>query len=151
MGYSMSVRMVDIGGKDEVTRIAKAEGIIRMLPQTLKLVLEGKIEKGDVLTVAKIATISAVKKTPDILPLCHNIPISHVDVEFGVVGDDKLRVEVTVKAVARTGVEMEALVGAAVALLTVWDMVKKYEKDEMGQYPYTRIEYIRVLEKAKEA
>lgn len=142
--------MVDVGGKGEVTRVARAEGFIRLSPSTLRLVVEGMVEKGDVFTVSKVAAILAVKKTPDILPLCHNIPITHVDVVFDVVGEDGIRVETTVKAVARTGVEMEALVGTSVALLTIWDMVKKYEKNEEGQYPRTRIEYIRVIEKVKE-
>lgn len=142
--------MIDVGGKDEVIRTARAEGLIRLSPSTLRLVVEGMVEKGDVFTISKIAAILAVKKTPDILPLCHNIPVTHVDVVFDVVGEDGIRVETTVKAVARTGVEMEALVGTSVALLTIWDMVKKYEKDEEGRYPHTRIEYIRVIEKVKE-
>ncbi|MEM4922719.1 MAG: cyclic pyranopterin monophosphate synthase MoaC [Sulfolobales archaeon] len=146
----MSVRMVDIGDKSDVVRVARAEGLIRLSPSTVKLIVEGKVEKGDVFTVSKIAAISAVKKTPDILPLCHNIPITYVDVRFEVVGEDRIKVETVVKAVAKTGVEMEALVGASVALLTIWDMVKKYEKDESGQYPHTRIEYVRVVEKVKE-
>ena len=146
----MSVKMVDIGAKGDVVRVARAEGLIKLSPSTVKLVVEGRVEKGDVFTVSKIAAISAVKKTPDILPLCHNVPITYVDVRFEVVGEDRIKVETVVKAVAKTGVEMEALVGASVALLTIWDMVKKYEKDESGQYPHTRIEYVRVVEKVKE-
>ncbi|MEM1682326.1 MAG: cyclic pyranopterin monophosphate synthase MoaC [Sulfolobales archaeon] len=146
----MSVRMVDIGAKSDVVRVARAEGLIKLSPSTVKLVVEGRVEKGDVFTVSKIAAISAVKKTPDILPLCHNVPITYVDVRFEVVGEDRIKVETVVKAVAKTGVEMEALVGTSVALLTIWDMVKKYEKDESGQYPHTRIEYVRVVEKVKE-
>ncbi|MEM2007304.1 MAG: cyclic pyranopterin monophosphate synthase MoaC [Sulfolobales archaeon] len=146
----MSVKMVDIGAKSDVVRVARAEGLIKLSPATVKLVVEGRVEKGDVFTVSKIAAISAVKKTPDILPLCHNVPITYVDVRFEVVGEDRIKVETVVKAVAKTGVEMEALVGASVALLTIWDMVKKYEKDESGQYPHTRIEYVRVVEKVKE-
>ncbi|MEM4833421.1 MAG: cyclic pyranopterin monophosphate synthase MoaC, partial [Sulfolobales archaeon] len=142
----MSVRMVDIGAKSDVVRVARAEGLIKLSPSTVKLVVEGRVEKGDVFTVSKIAAISAVKKTPDILPLCHNVPITYVDVRFEVVGEDRIKVETVVKAVAKTGVEMEALVGTSVALLTIWDMVKKYEKDESGQYPHTRIEYVRVVE-----
>ncbi len=146
----MSVRMVDVSGKSDVIRAAKAEGVIRLTPSTVRLIAEGKVEKGDVFTVSKVAAISAVKRTPDILPLCHNIPITHVEVSFEIVGEDRIRVETTVRTVAKTGVEMEALVGTSVALLTIWDMVKKYEKDEAGQYPYTRIEYVRVVEKIKE-
>lgn len=146
----MSAKMVDIGTKSDVVRVARAEGLIKLSPSTIKLVVEGRVEKGDVFTVSKIAAISAVKKTPDILPLCHNVPITYVDVRFEVVGEDRIKVETIVKAVAKTGVEMEALVGTSVALLTIWDMVKKYEKDESGQYPHTRIEYVRVVEKVKE-
>ncbi|MCS7098788.1 MAG: cyclic pyranopterin monophosphate synthase MoaC, partial [Sulfolobales archaeon] len=101
----MSVRMVDIGGKDEVVRAARAEGVIKLSPSTIKLIREGKIEKGDVFTVSKIAAISAVKKTPELLPLCHNIPITHVDVAIEILGEDGVRVETVVKTVARTGVE----------------------------------------------
>lgn len=146
----MSVRMVDISGKSESVRVARAEGVIRLSPSTVRLIAEGRVEKGDVFTVSKVAAISAVKRTPEILPLCHNIPITHVDVTFEIVGEDRIRVETTVRTVAKTGVEMEALVGTSVALLTIWDMVKKYEKDESGQYPHTRIEYVRVVEKVKE-
>ncbi len=146
----MSVRMVDVSEKGDAVRTAKAEGVIRLSPSTVKLIAEGRVEKGDVFTVSKVAAISAVKRTPDILPLCHNIPIAHVDVSFEIVGEDRIRVVTEVKTVAKTGVEMEALVGASVALLTIWDMVKKYEKDEAGQYPYARIEYVRVVEKVKE-
>jgi len=146
---NLSVAMVDVSGKGEIVRVARAEGVIRLSPETIKLIVSGKVEKGDVFTVAKVAAISAVKRTWDILPLCHNIPITHVDVSFEVVGNDGVRVETEVKAVAKTGVEMEALVGTSVALLTIWDMVKKYEKDERGQYPHAAIEYIRVVEKVK--
>jgi cyclic pyranopterin phosphate synthase len=147
----MSVHMVDVGGKEDVVRIAVAEGIIRLRPATVKAILEGRVEKGDVFTVAKVAAIAAVKKTPELLPLCHNVPITHVDVEFKIVDDSRIAVRTTVKAVAKTGVEMEALVGTSVALLAIWDMVKKYEKDELGQYPETRVELVRVVEKVKEA
>ncbi|MEB3806331.1 MAG: cyclic pyranopterin monophosphate synthase MoaC [Desulfurococcales archaeon] len=140
--------MVDISGKESVVRIAEAEGYIRLRPDTVKLILDNKVEKGNVEEAAKIAAIQAVKKTPDILPYCHPIPIQHVDVEFDY-EDDRVRVKVGVKAVYKTGVEMEALTGVAAALLTIWDMVKKYEKDEKGQYPYTLIESIRVLKKVK--
>ncbi len=146
----MSVAMVDVSSKGEVVRVARAEGVIRLNPETIKLIVSGKIEKGDVFTVAKVAAISAVKRTWEILPLCHNIPITYVNVSFEIVGEDRVRVETLVKAIAKTGVEMEALVGASVALLTVWDMVKKYEKDERGQYPHTAIEYVRVVEKVKD-
>ncbi len=141
--------MVDITGKEIVYREAVAEGVIRLKPETIKRIREGNVEKGDVLTVSKIVATQAVKKTPDLIPLCHNIPITHVNVEYEFIGEDKIKVRVTVKTTAKTGVEMEALTGVSMALLNIWDMVKKYEKDEKGQYPDTWIEYIRVVKKTK--
>ncbi len=141
--------MIDITGKEVVYREAVAEGVIRLKPSTIKRIINGRVEKGDVLTVSRIAAIQAVKKTPDLIPLCHNIPITHVDVKYEFIGDDKIKVIVTVKTTAKTGVEMEALTGVSTALLNIWDMVKKYEKDEKGQYPDTLIEYIRVRSKIK--
>ncbi|MET1160667.1 MAG: cyclic pyranopterin monophosphate synthase MoaC [Thermoprotei archaeon] len=141
--------MVDITGKEEVYREAVAEGIIRLKPETIERIRSGRVEKGDVLTVSRIAAIQAVKKTPEILPLCHNIPVTHVDVEYEFVDKNRLLVRVRVKTTAKTGVEMEALTGVSAALLNIWDMVKKYEKDEQGQYPDTWIEYIRVVSKIK--
>ncbi len=142
--------MIDITSKSIIYREAQAEGIIRLRPDTIKKIIEGRIEKGDVFTVSRIAAINAVKKTPDLLPLCHNIPITHVNVDFNVIDDDRIMVKVTVKSTAKTGVEMEALAGVTTALLNIWGMVKKYEKDERGQYPDTFIEYIRVVYKKKQ-
>ncbi|MFP3268603.1 MAG: cyclic pyranopterin monophosphate synthase MoaC [Desulfurococcales archaeon] len=144
----MEVKMIDIGEKEEVYREATAVGRIRLKKETIKIIKEGKVEKGDVIATATIAAILAVKKTPEILPLTHNIPITSVDVRFEF-EEDLVTVYVTVKAYAKTGVEMEALNGASSALLNIWDMVKKYEKDEHGQYPMTAIEEIKVLEKVK--
>lgn len=144
----MGARMVDITGKGEVYREATATGFIKLRPETVKLIREGRVEKGDIRSIASIAAILAVKKTPEIVPLTHNIPITGVDVRIEV-EDEGVRVYVTVKTTARTGVEMEALTGVAAALLAIWDMVKKYEKDEAGQYPFTYITDIRVLEKKK--
>lgn len=141
--------MVDITSKEIVYREAVAEGVIRLREETIKMVLEGRIEKGDVFTTSRIAAINAVKNTWNILPLCHNIPITHVQVDYKVIDGERIKVIVKVKTAAKTGVEMEALTGAAVALLNIWDMVKKYEKDPQGQYPHTRIEYIRVVSKKK--
>ena len=129
-------------------RVAKAEGFVRLKPETVKAIREKRIPKGDVLTTANIAGILAVKKTPELIPMCHPIPITSVSIEFDVV-DDGVKVVCTVKSVGKTGVEMEALTGVSVALLTIWDMVKALEKDEKGNYPHTRIEYIRVIEKLK--
>ncbi|MCC6040892.1 MAG: cyclic pyranopterin monophosphate synthase MoaC [Desulfurococcaceae archaeon] len=140
--------MVDVTGKDEVYREATATGFIKLKPETVKRIKEGSVEKGDVLTVSTIAAINAVKSVPHLLPLTHNIPITSVDVEFTLV-EDGVRVHVKVKTTAKTGVEMEALMGVLVALLNIWDMVKKYEKDERGQYPHTVISDVRVVEKIK--
>ena len=142
--------MVDISNKGVVSRRAIACGKITLRKTTIKRILEGGVEKGDPLEVARVAAILAVKKTPEIIPYCHPIPIEYVGVEFNVdESSSTIGVCVEVKASAKTGVEMEALVGATTALLVVWDMVKKYEKDEKGQYPYTHIGEVRVLTKEK--
>lgn len=140
--------MVDVSGKPVVPRRAVARGRIRLRPETVRLIREGRVEKGDVLSVASVAAVMAVKETPRIVPLCHPIPIHAVRTSFDL-GPDYVEVTVEVVTKAETGVEMEALTGAAAALLAVWDMVKKYEKDEEGQYPVTRIEFIRVERKEK--
>lgn len=140
--------MVDITLKEPVYREAIASGRIVLKPETVKMIREKTVEKGDVESVASIAAILAVKNTPQILPLCHPIPVTAVNVDFNY-GENYVEVNVKVKTKAETGVEMEAITGVAAALLTVWDMVKKYEKDERGQYPTTRITDIRVLSKTK--
>jgi len=140
--------MVDITGKPFVYREAVAEGFIKLRKKTLDLIRRGGVEKGDVLETARIAATLAVKNTPQAIPLCHPIPITSVNVFFSI-EEKGVRVKVIVKTEAQTGVEMEALHGVSVALLTIWDMVKKYEKDEKGQYPYTRIDNIHVLSKLK--
>ncbi len=142
------VHMVDISGKPDVVRVAKARGVIKLRPETVKAIVEGRVPKGDVFSVARVAAILAVKRTWEIVPLCHPIPITSVDVELEA-RDDRVEATVTVKTVAKTGVEMEALTGVSAALLSVWDMVKALEKDERGQYPYTAIEKIEVVEKVK--
>ena len=144
----MPTKMVDISKKNDVIRVAVAEGFIKLREETVRAIKEGKIPKGDVLTVASIAAVLAVKKTPELIPMCHPIPITSVDVDFDV-SNEGVKVRCTVKSVGKTGVEMEALTGVSVALLTIWDMVKALEKDETGNYPYTRIDGIRVLEKVK--
>jgi len=142
--------MVDVSGKAEIFREATAAGTIRLKPETLKLIREGKIAKGDPLYTAKIAGILAAKKTSALVPLCHPLPLTSVEVEAKVVGDSAVEVTSTVKTKAQTGVEMEALTAASVALLTVWDMTKQYEKDAKGQYPSTAIENIHVVKKFKQ-
>ncbi|NCN65369.1 MAG: cyclic pyranopterin monophosphate synthase MoaC [Candidatus Altiarchaeum hamiconexum] len=146
----MRVNMVDISEKDVVERIAVAEGKIYLNKKTIEKILKKQIKKGDVLTTAEISAINAVKKTPDLILMCHQIPITNVDVHFEI--DEKensITAWVKVKAIAKTGVEMEALTGVCIALLTIWDMVKYIEKDEKGQYRTTKINDIRVIEKTK--
>jgi len=144
----MSVHMVDVSGKPDSQREAIATGFIKLKKSTIELIRGGKIEKGNVLDVSSVSAILGVKKTPELLPLTHNIPISNVKVDFNI-EEEGIRVYVTVKTTAKTGVEMEALMGATAALLNIWDMVKKYEKDEKGQYPETVITDVRVLSKVK--
>jgi cyclic pyranopterin phosphate synthase len=141
--------MVDITGKSEVYREAMARGSIHLREQTIELIKRGKVEKGDPLYTAKIAGILAAKNTSSLIPLCHPIPLTNVDLDAKIVGDSTIDVEATVKTRAQTGVEMEALVSCAAALLTIWDMTKQYEKDRDGQYPYTLIRDIRVTRKVK--
>jgi cyclic pyranopterin phosphate synthase len=141
--------MVDISDKPEVTREATAQGWIKLKTETLHLIKEGKIAKGDPLYTAKIAGIMAAKRTSTLIPLCHPLTLTKVEVKTEILGDSKVQVTATVKTKAQTGVEMEALTATAVSLLTVWDMVKQYEKDAEGQYPSTVIESIRVIKKLK--
>jgi cyclic pyranopterin phosphate synthase len=142
--------MVDISDKPEVFREATATGTIKLKPETVLLINKGKIVKGDPLYTAKIAGILAAKKTSTLIPLCHPLPLTNVKVEVKVLDKSVVQVVSTVKTKAQTGVEMEALVATAVSLLTIWDMVKQYEKDAKGQYPSTVIENIRVAKKIKE-
>ena len=142
--------MVDVSGKAEIFREATAAGTIRLKPETIKLIREGKIAKGDPLYTARIAGILAAKKTSDLVPLCHPLPLTSVEVEAKVVGDSAVEVTSSVKTKAQTGVEMEALTATSVSLLTVWDMTKQYEKDAEGQYPSTAIENIHVVKKFKQ-
>ena len=142
--------MVDISDKPEVFREATATGTIKLKPETIRLINKGKIAKGDPLYTAKIAGILAAKKTSTLIPLCHPLPLTNVEVEIKVLDKSTVQVTSTVKTKAQTGVEMEALVATAVSLLTIWDMVKQYEKDAEGQYPSTVIENIRVVKKIKE-
>ena len=142
--------MVDVTAKPKVYREAKAKGAIKLKAETIRLIREGKVEKGDPFHVAKVAGILAAKDTSSLIPLCHPLSLTDVEVDLHCVDDSTVEVETTVKTRAQTGVEMEALVAAAVALLTVWDMTKQYEKDKHGQYPHTVIQDIRVIRKKKE-
>jgi cyclic pyranopterin phosphate synthase len=141
-------QMVDISAKDEVTREAVAAGKIYLRTETLAAIREGKVVKGNVLSTARVAATMAVKNTSNLIPMCHPIPISSVTVDFSE-RDGFIESTVVVKMTGKTGVEMEALTGVSVALLTVWDMVKSAEKDTQGQYPVTSITDIRVVEKKK--
>jgi cyclic pyranopterin phosphate synthase len=140
--------MIDISAKEDVPRRAVASGEIRLQRATLAAIRAGKVEKGDVLASARIAALHAAKKTSDALPHCHPIPLAAVGASFELKAD-RLVATVEVKATYKTGVEMEALYACSVALLTVWDMVKRREKDEGGQYPSARIENLRVVAKEK--
>jgi cyclic pyranopterin phosphate synthase len=142
--------MVDVTAKPEVYREATAKGKIKLKPETINLIREGKIEKGNPFDVAKIAGILAAKKTSSLIPLCHPLPLTNVDVDINIVDNSTAEVNATVKTKAQTGVEMEALVAVSVALLTIWDMTKQYEKDRTGQYPRTSIQDIRVVRKIKQ-
>jgi cyclic pyranopterin phosphate synthase len=140
--------MIDVSGKPVVARRAVARGRLRLKPSTLSAVKAGRIRKGDVREVSRVAAVQAVKATPELLPLCHPLPIESVSVEFRI-SATHLEAKVAVAATAKTGVEMEALVGVAAALLCAWDMTKYLEKDAAGQYPETAIEGIEVVEKVK--
>jgi len=142
--------MVDISSKPEVFREATATGTIKLNTKTIRLIKDGKIAKGDPIYTAKIAGILAAKKTSTLIPLCHPLPLTNVEVEIEVLDKSTMQITSTVKTKAQTGVEMEALVATAISLLTIWDMVKQYEKNVKGQYPFTAIENIRVVKKIKE-
>jgi cyclic pyranopterin phosphate synthase len=142
--------MVDVSGKAEIFREATAKGMIRLKSETVSLIKEGKIAKGDPLYTAKIAGVLAAKKTSALIPLCHPLPLTSVEVEAKILSESTVEVSATVKTKAQTGVEMEALTAVSVALLTVWDMTKQYEKDANGQYPVTAIEHIHVVRKFKQ-
>ena len=133
--------MVDVGQKPDTERIAIARGEVHMLKETLDLIRAGQIKKGDVLTVAQIAGISASKRTSDLIPLCHPLPLTKIDVDLAL--DESLPgviITATVKVTGKTGVEMEALTAVAIAALTVYDMAKAVEKT-------MRIQNIRLIEK----
>ncbi len=142
--------MVDITEKPVVHRQAEASGSIVLSRSTIEEIKAGRIKKGDPLLVAEVAGMNAAKQTHLLIPHCHQIPLDTVSVEFKV-SEDQIDAKCFVRAQARTGVEMEALVGVSTALNSVWDMVKYIEKDEQGQYPGTKITDIRVTMKEKGA
>ncbi|MBT6275070.1 MAG: cyclic pyranopterin monophosphate synthase MoaC [Chromatiales bacterium] len=121
--------MVDVGAKQEARRVAVAAGSISMLPTTLAVVAEGGHKKGDVLGIARVAGIMASKRTADLIPLCHPLPLTHVDIDFTIDTERAcIDVEVRAETVSRTGVEMEALTAVQVALLTIYDMCKAVDR-----------------------
>jgi cyclic pyranopterin phosphate synthase len=122
-------RMVDVSAKEVTSRTARAEGFVAMAPATLELILAGNAPKGDVLAAARIAGIMAAKRTDELIPLCHALPITEVAVEFGPSREPPgLKVEATAKVDAKTGVEMEALVAVSIACLTIYDMCKAVDR-----------------------
>jgi cyclic pyranopterin phosphate synthase len=138
-------RMVDVTGKPDTHRVAVASGILRMQPGTLARIRSGSIAKGDVLTVADVGAVMAAKRTADIIPMCHTLALSGVEVMFSDVEPDAdgcagIKVVTTAQCIGQTGVEMEALCAASVALLTIYDMCKAIERG-------MRIEYIQLEEK----
>jgi cyclic pyranopterin phosphate synthase len=135
------VKMVNVGAKADTERLAVAGGEVHLLPETVALIRQGLMKKGDVLTVAKIAGIQAAKRTSDLIPLCHPIPLTQVEVDLTLSDDlPGVIVRAAARTMGKTGVEMEALTAVSVAALTVYDMVKAVEKT-------ARITNIRLIEK----
>src|SRR5437899_10393483 len=141
-------KMVDIGTKPDVHRRAVATGSIHLKPATIRAIRARHVEKGDPLPTAEVAALQAMKAVWQVLPHTHPIPITAASVTF-TVHSNRVAVTTSVEATYKTGVEMEALYGVAVALLTIWDMVKSLEKDPKGQYPSATIESVRVVAKEK--
>ena len=132
--------MVDVSAKDDTVREALAEGFVVMRPETLLLIQEGGLPKGDVIAVARTAGIMGAKQTSALIPMCHPLPITGVTVDIEPGGDDRLRITARVRTTGKTGVEMEALTAVSVAALTVYDMCKAVDRG-------MRIEGVRMLEK----
>lgn len=138
---SGKARMVDVGAKPESERVAVAEGAVYMQPETLRLIQEGAMKKGDVLAVAKIAGVMAAKRTADLIPLCHPIALTQIDLDLTIDAEaNAVRITATARTVGKTGVEMEALTGVSVAALTIYDMAKAVDRA-------MRLSDIRLLEK----
>ena len=138
---SGAAKMVDVGAKPDTERIAVAGGEVVMQPHTLELIRDGAIKKGDVLTIARIAGIMAAKRTSELIPLCHPIPLTHLDVLLSLdEPHSRVIIQATARTIGKTGVEMEALVAVNVAALTIYDMAKAVDRG-------MRIENVRLLEK----
>lgn len=134
-------RMVDTSDKPEAAREARASAFVHMQPSTLGLIRDKALAKGDVFEVARLAGIMAAKRTSDLIPLCHPLPITGVAIDFAPIGDNRLRIEAKVKVVGKTGVEMEALTAVSIAALTIYDMCKAVDRSMI-------VEQIRLEEKA---
>ena len=121
-------RMVDVGKKEATERVATASAKVRMKPETLALITQGEIKKGDVFATARVAGIMAAKRTPELIPLCHPIPLASVTVDISAHGPDQVWISATARTTYQTGVEMEALVAASMAALTIYDMCKAVDR-----------------------
>ncbi|MES3518025.1 MAG: cyclic pyranopterin monophosphate synthase MoaC [Natronomonas sp.] len=141
-------QMVDVGDKPDTEREAVARGTIRLQESTIESIRDDGVEKGDVLAVARVGAIQAVKHTWETIPMCHQIPITNVDTHFDL-GEKAIELTVTVGTTGKTGCEMEALEGVTTGLNVVWDMVKAAEKDADGGYPDTGIGDVKVVSKEK--
>lgn len=138
---SGKAKMVEVGYKDDTKREAIAKGTIKMNPVTLKMIVEGQMKKGDVLSVAQVAGIMGAKKTSEIIPMCHNIFITGADIKFQIDEENNaIHIEADVRTVGKTGIEMEALNAVSTAALTIYDMCKAIDKDMV-------IENIRLMKK----
>lgn len=136
-----AARMVDVGAKPDTERLAVAAGCVYMKPETLRLIREGALKKGDVLVVARLAGIMAAKKTSDLIPLCHPLPLTHVDVDLKLdESQNAVQITASARTTGKTGVEMEALTAVTVAALTVYDMAKAVDRE-------MRLSDFRLLEK----
>ena len=142
------VQMVDVGDKPDSARRAVARGEIRLRESTVAAIRDDEVGKGDVLATARVGAIQAVKHTWETVPMCHQIPITNIDVALSI-GDDRIDIEVAVETTGKTGCEMEALEGVTTGLNVVWDMVKAAEKGADGGYPDTHMEGVEVVEKTK--
>lgn len=143
-----AAQMVDVGSKPDTARRAVARGRIYLEAGTIEAIERNTLEKGDVLAVARVGAIQAVKRTPESIPMCHAIPITNVDTTFEL-RNDHVELTVAVETIGKTGCEMEAIQGVTTGLGVVWDMVKAAEKTADGQYPSTAIDDVRVVEKSK--
>ena len=139
LGEEGRLQMVDVGAKDQTARLARVRGEIRMAPETARLIADNKVEKGSVFEAARLAGIMAAKRTGDLIPLCHPLNLTSVALDF-VVGEDRIEVEAETRINDRTGVEMEALVAASTALLTIYDMCKGVDREMV-------ISEVRLMEK----